>query len=334
VTKQIEQTFNSQEQVSNSPEQINPQKQLLTPQNSPLRIITKKIGGNFVGKLIDLMPWINPNHLTGLGVVSVGACCFYMAYLEKKGKLINKKIIELLILYVLASSPDMLDGELAREKNRRNPDSHNSKIGQIIDSLADRIQEAFLSWLGMYRAVEHQDKLWLTTAFLKAITNPLSSLTRALAESKGKFVPEIGQGFGVLGTRLGKFVTGSLTMVPKVEIKIKKEAGEKNFSLQALLNVITILATIKTAIDRFQIALGDNKGGTTNHQDDGVDGNDGIENKNSKTSNEHHSNIAKSKQQEAVQRLKVLLTLTGILSGISLFLLKKLTKNKFTSSKT
>lgn len=86
-----------------------------------------------------------------------------MVQQEKEGRIDLKTSLKLLTAFVALSSTDAIDGSLARCKAEQGDTSHDASVGQLVDSMSDRIQEAFLSWLAMYRAAEQEDKLWLIT---------------------------------------------------------------------------------------------------------------------------------------------------------------------------
>ena len=216
-----------------------------SPRNSNLREIAKQPLNKIVELLDNAFPWLTPNEVTALGTAGIGVLIIYTSKLEEEGKIDLKTSLKLLTAFAALSGTDAIDGSLARYKAEHGDTSHDSNVGQLVDSMSDRVQEAFLSWLAMYRAAQQGDKLWLITATLTALTNPLSSIVRAWAESKGIAVPESGKNlFELLGTRLGRAATSTTRLLPPLEI------GET--SAQALIDGLTAAATTKITISRIQ----------------------------------------------------------------------------------
>lgn len=216
-----------------------------SPRNSRLREYAGRPAQELAKSLHTSFPWLTPNEVTVLGSLGLAGLVAYTARLEKGGKLDAKAGVKLLGLYLALSGTDMIDGSLARYLQSIGVEYSGKKDGALVDSAFDRIQEAFSAWLAMYRAAQQQDKLWLVTATLTAITNPLSSLVRAYAEKEGIVVSESGKNiFEFFGTRAGRFGTGTLHYLPRVKI------GDT--SLQAVIDGITAAATTKTTISRLQ----------------------------------------------------------------------------------
>jgi phosphatidylglycerophosphate synthase len=216
-----------------------------SPRNSKIRELAKQPLNKISEFLHNSFPWLTPNEVTALGTAGLGALILYTSHLESEQKIDFETSIKLISAYAALSATDAVDGSLARYKAEHGDLSHDSSTGQLVDSISDRLQEAFLSWLAMYRAAQQDDKLWLITATLTAITNPLSSLVRAWAESKGIAVPESGKGvFELLGTRLGRATTSSTRLLPPIEIG--------STSAQAIIDGLTAAATTKTTISRLQ----------------------------------------------------------------------------------
>ncbi len=216
-----------------------------TPRNSPLRELAIKPISLVVKFLAERFPWLTPNEVTLLGTAGLGALCVYTTKLEKEGRLTGATALKVIAGYLVLSATDALDGSLARYKKEHGDTLHDSSVGQLVDSLSDRVQEAFGSWLAMYLAAQRGDKLWLVTATLTALTNPLSSLVRAWAEAKGMVVQESGSSpLEFLGTRAGRFATATTRMMPEFPV------GDT--SVQGLVDGITAIATTKTTVARLQ----------------------------------------------------------------------------------
>lgn len=212
--------------------------------------------------LNKLFPWLTPNDVSLLGSLGLLVLVLYTAKLEKNNE-INSQTSKKLVLWLLGSTAtDGLDGGLARylksmdieylDKDRfvklllmlgvLDADS-SLDIGPDFDSFLDRIQEGVTSWLGIFRAVEQGDKLWMATATLVALTNPLTSLVRAYAEKNGIEVDESGKSlFEFLGTRGGRFLTAIFKFLPTMSVG--------KVSIQALADGLTASANIKTTISR------------------------------------------------------------------------------------
>lgn len=235
--------------------QSNKQNSKETPRNSRLREFSRMPTEKIAQLLHTVFPWLTPNELTLLGAAGLGGLVLYTAKLEKEGKIDFKTSLQLLGLFLGISGSDALDGALARYKRKIGEEgTHDSSVGQLVDSLSDRVQEAFSSWLAMYRAAEQGDKLWLVTATLSAFTNPLSSLVRAYAEKNGIVVPESGKNvLEFLGTRVGRFGVGTLHYVTPIQVG--------GTSVQGIADGLTAAATVKTTVSRVEAVRSHKKTG-------------------------------------------------------------------------
>ncbi|MBP7740579.1 CDP-alcohol phosphatidyltransferase family protein [Candidatus Woesebacteria bacterium] len=217
------------------------------PRNSKLRDLVATPVRRTVEFLDEKAPWLTPNMITVLGTTGILALSIYTASLEKKGKIDSKTSIKLLTAFLVLSITDALDGGLARLKIAKGQ-AHNPESGQLIDTISDRMQEAFSEWLLMYRANENGDIAGMTAALATALTNPLSSLFRAWAEAEGVVVPESGKSlFDLFGTRVGKVIASSVKFMP-----YKKVGG---VSIQSGIDMMVAAATIKVAIGRLNAVL-------------------------------------------------------------------------------
>lgn len=211
--------------------------------NSALREAIKKPTTEIARLLHTAFPWLTPNEITVLGTLGLFGLVLYTAQLEREGRIDTQTALKLLAAFLALSGTDALDGALARYKKHRGETDHDSSIGQLVDSLSDRVQEALFAFLSIYRAAHQRDKLWMIAAVVSALTNPLSSLVRAYAEKEGIVVPESGNSvFEFFGTRAGRFLAGTGRVLPR-----KKVAGT---SVQAVADLLTAAATTKTTVSR------------------------------------------------------------------------------------
>lgn len=215
-----------------------------SPQNSQFRELTRKPMQTLASFLHEKMPWLTPNEVTLLGTASLAGFVLYVAREQKKNNITVAKSIELIIEFIALSLSDAADGALARHIESVAPGTHNARDGQLVDSLSDRAQEAFLAWLGMYRAAQNDDKLWFLTATLAAYTNPLSSLVRAWAEKNNIVVPETSGVLGTVGTRGGRVAMATTRLMPHMQ--------KNGVSVQGVVDGVTAVSTTKTAYDRYQ----------------------------------------------------------------------------------
>ncbi len=274
-----------------------PETEIQTPRNSAVREMIAKPTTKIVELLSKAFPWLTPNEITFLGTAGVGALVLYTSQQEKDGAIDFKSALSLVGAFFALSGTDALDGALARYQRENGDTSHDSRVGQWVDSLSDRVQEAFLAWLAMYRAAEQGDKLWLLTATLTALTNPLSSLVRAWAESQGVVVPESGtNAFEFLGTRGGRFATSITRFLPAPKVR--------GVSGQAVIDGVSAAATTKTTLGRLKTIR------QAQHSDEGT----------------HH--LDDQTQVDAKKRFRLLAglyTITGTVTGLLLY---KVLQNK------
>lgn len=212
--------------------------------NSKLREITKYPANKIAELLHSAFPWLTPNEITALGTAGVGILALYVTRLEKEGRIDRSTGISLLSGYLALSATDMLDGSLARYLKEQRKTSHDSSVGQLVDSLSDRVQEAFAAWMAMYLAVSRKDKVWFVIATLSALTNPMTSLVRAYAEKEGIVVPESGRGFGIFGTRVARAAGAGVRFLPQRKVGVS--------SAQALVDSVTLAASTQTTVARLK----------------------------------------------------------------------------------
>lgn len=229
-----------------------------TARNSELRNLSKGPLEAVAAALHKIIPGLSPNHITGLGLAGIAALCWETLQQDTKHELTLEQTKKLVVIYFATSATDAMDGALARYLMGNGGD-HDSEVGQLVDTGSDRIQEFLLSILAMLRANHHQDKLWMTTATLTALTNPLTSLSRALAESSGQVVPEGGKSLlEFFGTRMGRFLLSAVHFMPRKEIA-------PGVSVQAAVDGLMAIANLKTTLTRLKHTLAkDEDGDETN----------------------------------------------------------------------
>lgn len=213
--------------------------------NSVLRKITSMPAEKIAEFLYNLFPNITPNEITAMGTTGLMFLVLYVALLEKESRINSSTSRKLIIILLGLTATDALDGSLARYLQSLGIKYKGEEFGPEFDSLSDRIQEAFMSWLAIYRAAHQDDKLWLATATLSALSNPMSSLFRANAEMNGVIVPESGGDIlGFWGTRAGRLFISLTHVLPRSMIG--------PVSIQAVLDGLMTVATTKTAVQRLR----------------------------------------------------------------------------------
>lgn len=113
---------------------------------------------------------LRPNHLTGLGVVLTAAAALL---------LILERLPAAGVVWLLASSMDLLDGVLARHQGRA------STYGAFLDSTFDRVAEGLLLAAIVYFLARHGESADAAIAVVALLGSFLISYTRARAEGLG-----------------------------------------------------------------------------------------------------------------------------------------------------
>lgn len=220
---------------------------LSTTRNSKLRGATSNSVRFATEILHKQFPSLTANDITAIGVVGVtiGAT---LAVKENKNPNTTpfKKALAFGVLGA-ASALDALDGSLARLIVEEDPKKKNPH-GQLVDTVADRIQETTLAIARAVSAHDRGDKAGEILALISGISNSAPSFMRAVAEAKGIVVPESGKNtIGFFGTRVGRTITGMLSTVnPEI----------KGVPVQKILDTVNIIANTVTAVDRFIVATG------------------------------------------------------------------------------
>lgn len=202
-----------------------------------------KITGPMVQKLHVLCPDLSPNHVTILGLLGTSLSLWLNQYAQKEDN--NRLRVWAASGYLIASLFDALDGALAREIKNRG-EFHNSDLGQLVDVGADRIAEAIASLTRIQQARNNQDALAIVAASLNGISNFVPSLLRALAESRGKKVPETGRDLlELLGTRAGRLANVAVgNFLPEV----------KGINLAKWFDLLSTVGNLKTSVNRCKTA--------------------------------------------------------------------------------
>jgi len=207
-----------------------------------LRKISNRFTDPIAEKIHRQIPKLTPDHLTAVGLAGAITSLTLNYYAQKNNSPRLGRVA--LGLFITSSSLDLLDGALAREI--KNKDGyHDSQRGGIIDSVSDRLAETVAAGLRNLHAKDTYQPLGIITAGLVGISNLFPSLFRAIAESAGKFVPHAGKNpLDFLGTRPGRFgATIFSNFFPKV----------KNKNIQPVVDSVTSLANIATAVQRLKI---------------------------------------------------------------------------------
>lgn len=220
----------------------------LSPKNSALRELAQKPVTLAVEFIAGIFPNLTPNEITVMGTLSVAALVIFVSKLEKEGKIDFETSMKLVVAFLLISAADSLDGGLARLKIKQGDKSHDPKIGQLVDSGSDRIQEWFFSAMAMFRAADQKDQAWLAVSTLTAFTNPLSSFFRAWAEAEGIVVPESGKGLvELLGTRVGKVFISIFRFMPANKTS--------PIPFNAIMESLVVISTLKVATSRLMAVI-------------------------------------------------------------------------------
>jgi len=193
------------------------------------RVLKKQLLEPIVKRLVDL--GVTADMVTGSGVASAAlAQGVRLSQLKNERTSINesaeyKSIVRELLRLLLIWAPtalmayallaDGLDGEVAREEERRNATAveeetkeEKKKNGQLVDGMADRFTIAIIAF-GHFAEQAHEGKdAAATIATLDAFLMSVPSLLRALTEMRGGKTNE--QSFNPIkfgGTHAGRWLT-------------------------------------------------------------------------------------------------------------------------------
>ena len=204
--------------------------------NSPLREITQKGRRWLVERVHEIAPDLHPNDLTR-GRAKVFFVGGLWAYFRRGwGPAVSMGG---------AASTDALDGELHRLLEEKDP-NYKNPTGWFEDNKADRDEEKVGSGFRALKAFKEGDRLRAFLALGEMVTNPLTSLFRKLAESKGVEVAEFPKGqkhtlpIRVLGNHGGRMVKEALL------------AAVDNRYFEIGLSALQIVGNIYTTVDRIR----------------------------------------------------------------------------------
>jgi phosphatidylglycerophosphate synthase len=233
------------ENISGVPEsEIN---SLSATRNSRFREITGKPIRAVTEILHKQFPNLTANDITALGVVgvAVGSALAVQENKNSNGAPFGKTLV--LGALGVASALDVFDGSMARLIKEESPEKANPH-GQLVDTVADRVQETTLAISRAISAHNRGDKIGEVLALVSGISNAAPSLMRAIAEARGVAVSESGKNvIGFFGTRAGRTITGLVSTVnPEI----------KGVPVQKILDTVNIIANTITAADRLIVATG------------------------------------------------------------------------------
>lgn len=207
--------------------------------NSPLRKIQNATTGPIVNFLYSL--GVSADNVTDLGEFGtmIGSAIAASRDPQNPKSYKEKSIISGVILLV-AQASDAIDGPLARKEGKVGP------AGEIKDALADRTGELAMAKARITSAQKRNDTIGAFAATVNGLTNTLSSLAKAYAESKGVIVTESGQGIlGVLGTRVPRSILAIIaTAFPRI----------KGFPFQTAVDLAVAGSNLITARNRMKLA--------------------------------------------------------------------------------
>ncbi len=220
---------------------------------SPVRnsFFRKKLG--FIPELgakllLDAIPDFDPNILTvSSAVLTTIAAVMAERRNRSKDATLKASGPEAATL-IIAQVLDAFDGAVAREKNRRNPGSHDTKLGGSVDSAVDRWGNLVMGISRIISAHRRGDFVGKVLATVSTLTGPVPALLRSIGETKGLSFPEGGKNIlGTAGTQTGRVPLGILgTLRP--EVKLETLAGD--LIVQNIADTLTSAGNIKTSIDR------------------------------------------------------------------------------------
>ena len=196
--------------------------------------------------LHECFPDLTADHITVAGVVGV-AIGAVIAETQNRNtdNNLSRKIPTVLFLGA-ASILDAFDGAIARLRAKESSGADNSH-GQLVDVIADRIQEATLATSRAVSANKRGDRAGELLAYVSEMSNVAPSLMRAISETRGVTVPEAGRNvIGFLGTRVGRSMTViASTVFPEI----------RGIPTQKIIDILNITANALTTYDRTKTAF-------------------------------------------------------------------------------
>lgn len=231
----------------------------LGPRNADLRTRLLPYTETAAQLIHDTFPTATPDTFTALGVVGTGLSAALAYHAEGQTDKKRRQWLKgaSLVGAIGSAATDALDGALARHLIAQGT-IVDTDLGAIKDTLSDRTQEAIL---GLTRAATaRRSGRWFgeLAAYAATISNPMPSLTRAIAESRGVIVPETGNNvIGFLGTRAGRAIFGVVaTIYPDI----------RNVAAQEYIDTTTFAANMYTTVTRLGDLLVAEESTLSSHQ--------------------------------------------------------------------
>lgn len=234
--------------------------------NSLLRELFDRPLTSFVTMLHRRFPDLTPNQITYGGLLGVTAATV-LTYLRERHKqeLTWQDFMLLGTAFILASALDAFDGKLARIIHQENgspeettDEASSSTNGSTTDARADRLSEAIVSALEILRAWQNKDYLWLASAVLVALSNPLPSIIRAQFE--GRMTKDLaaraadenvrlheggGSPVKFFGTRAGRFILALLAFAPHKELASSISPHGVLAAFRGAVNILVAIDRVK-----------------------------------------------------------------------------------------
>jgi phosphatidylglycerophosphate synthase len=201
--------------------------------NSPFRKNIRAVIEPVAGFLADHKVTANEVTIAG-GVVGIAG-----AVLARKG---NNKVESFAIMSAGALA-DAIDGSVAREWAKRGKPT-DGDTGQKLDAGIDRIVGVVRAIVRAGAAKDRDNKYGEIAAITSAVTISLPSLARAVAEKRGKSVPEMEKGLLILGTH-----------APRTPAEIAATAIPE---IQPFLDTAISVSNVAVALKRMKIAFNTN----------------------------------------------------------------------------
>lgn len=149
-----------------------------------------------------------------------------------------------------ALSLDFFDGAVAREKNLRNPGSHDTRMGGLLDNLNDRYGSAVMGITRIVAAHRRGDKYGKTAATVATLTAPVPSYLKSRGEMQLQTYPEAGKNpLDFFGTHAGRTL---LAIVGTLRPHTTVETPAASIPLPSILDTIASVANLRIIYDRLK----------------------------------------------------------------------------------